>query len=495
MSDLPCAPTEDARDHTVRTKSGFAGDVLKLVSGTTFAQLITILAAPVLTRLYAPEAFGAVALFTSITSIVGVVACLRYELAIMLPERDEEAANLLSVSLGFVFLITLFSIPLIWWNRGPLLRWLNAPYLMTYLWLIPLSLLINGIFLALNYWNSRTRHFGRLSIARVTSALATAPSTIGLGFAGYATAGSMIGATIAGQAVAMSVLGGQIWQNDRNIFLKAIRWESMLRVFKRYKKFPIFGTWAGLLNVISWQLPVLMFGTFFTPEVVGFYSLGFRILQMPMSLIGGAIGQVFHQRAAVAKIHGTLAPLVENLIRRLLIVSIFPMLMLTIVGRDLYIFVFGERWAEAGVYTQILSIWAIVWFISSPLSTLYGVLGKNAQGLVLQLIIFISRFISIGIGSYFGNARLALFLFSISGVFVYGYLIFKISVFAGFDIHRSISRLYRCARISLLFLLLIVLIKLMEIPILTIGVAFICTISYFYVLRHDILSDNQLKLG
>ena len=55
--------------------------------------------APVLTRLYGPEAFGFLALFTSITSIIGVVACMRCELAIMLPKTDEEAANLLGLSL------------------------------------------------------------------------------------------------------------------------------------------------------------------------------------------------------------------------------------------------------------------------------------------------------------------------------------------------------------------------------------------------------------
>ncbi|MDI6867844.1 hypothetical protein [Methanoculleus sp.] len=62
-------------------------------------RLITILAAPVIARLYGPEAFGFLAIFTSITSIIGVVACMRYELAIMLPKTDEEAANLLGLCL------------------------------------------------------------------------------------------------------------------------------------------------------------------------------------------------------------------------------------------------------------------------------------------------------------------------------------------------------------------------------------------------------------
>ena len=92
VKDIPEIPPRIARH-----KTSFAGDVLKLVSGTTLAQAIGILITPILTRLYAPEAFGTLALFTSITSILSVIACMRYELAIMLPESDEEAANLLGV--------------------------------------------------------------------------------------------------------------------------------------------------------------------------------------------------------------------------------------------------------------------------------------------------------------------------------------------------------------------------------------------------------------
>ena len=74
--------------------SSFAIDVLKLVSGTALAQALSLLVAPILSRLYSPNAFGTAALFASLVSIVGVIVCFRYEQAIMLPKRDEEAANL-----------------------------------------------------------------------------------------------------------------------------------------------------------------------------------------------------------------------------------------------------------------------------------------------------------------------------------------------------------------------------------------------------------------
>ena len=68
----------------LKPSSSFATNVLKLVTGSVFSQGLGVLVAPIVARLFAPEAFGVAALFASIAGIVGVVACLRYELAIML---------------------------------------------------------------------------------------------------------------------------------------------------------------------------------------------------------------------------------------------------------------------------------------------------------------------------------------------------------------------------------------------------------------------------
>ena len=76
MTELAKNTSEDLS--TLRKKTSFGSDVLTLVSGTTFAQILTILATPILTRLYGPEDFGLLALFLSITGILGTIVCLRY---------------------------------------------------------------------------------------------------------------------------------------------------------------------------------------------------------------------------------------------------------------------------------------------------------------------------------------------------------------------------------------------------------------------------------
>jgi O-antigen/teichoic acid export membrane protein len=422
-----------------KPSSSFVENVLKLVTGSVFAQGIGVLVAPIVTRLFAPEAFGVAALFASIAGIIGVVACLRYELSIMLPKTDEEAANLLGVSLFFVLIITSISALIIFFADDLIVNLLNSPELKRYLWLVPIVVFVTGIFTALNYWNSRTKHFGRLSIARVISSVVAQTTKLGAGFAGSVSGGVLIGTSILGQIVSTFVLGGQIWRDDRRLFRASIRWKKMIAGLKRYKKFPIFTTWSVLLNTISHQVPVWMLAFFFSPTVVGFYALARTILSMPAGLVGSAVAQVFLQKAAEANNRGDdLSKVVEGVFSRLIALSIFPFLLLVFIGKDFFVIVFGIRWAEAGVYTQILSLSILFSFIASPISTLFSVLEKQGSGLFFNVIFFFTRTIAIIAGGLIGDDRIALGLFAVAGVACYSLLYFWLFACVGLSLKKPL---------------------------------------------------------
>jgi O-antigen/teichoic acid export membrane protein len=150
-----------------------------------------------------------------------------------------------------------------------------------------------------------------------------------------------------------------------------------------------------------------------------------------MSFIGGSISQVFFQRASRAVSEGTLSILVENVFRMLVIIGMFPILILTIVGGDVFTVIFGKAWTEAGVYAQILSLWAFVWFISSPLSTIYLIVEEHHFGFSYNFFNLTTRFLSLTIGGILGSARIALILFSASGIVVYGYMCLKMLYYSG----------------------------------------------------------------
>jgi len=474
-----------------RSRTSFGRDVLKLVSGTALAQVLTILAMPILTRLYAPEPFGTLILFISLTSIISLVSCMGYECAIMLPKTDEQAANVLGVSLGFVAIISALTVPVVWWSRVPLSQWFAAPRLASYLWCMPPTVLIAGMFLALSGWKSRARRFGQLSVARIAQSLATLSTQLGGGCAGIATGGMLIGGQIAGQAAATAVLSRQVWQEDRTLIRRSLRLSAMVSAIRRYRRFPLYSSWSALLNSLSWQTPALLLSAFFSPIVAGYYALGFRVLQMPMSLIGSAVAQVFFQRAAEARSQGTVGHLTETIFRRLVLISLFPMLTLAIVGRDLYIVVFGSRWAEAGHYTQILSVWALFWFISSPLQDLTSALEKQRFTAVWNLGLLITRVLSLVVGGLLGDVYLTLILFSATGILMYGFLVTVQLSWVGIPWHRTLGALFSSSLTALPLLCVVAAVKILASnPLVVLAAAALMSLPYaVHVVRQCVLAE------
>ena len=337
-------------------------------------------------------------------------------------------------------------------------------------------------------WNSRTKLFKRLSLSKVSSSVSTTATQIGLGFAEKTSYVGLIAGSLAGQSVSTLILGAQIWRDDRKLIGKSLSWRKIYEGFKRYSKFPLIDTWSALMNTVSWQLPAFILAAFFEPAIVGFYSLGFRLLQLPMNLIGGSISQVFFQRASRALSEGTLPSLVENVFRILVIIGMFPILILTIVGSDVFTVIFGKAWAEAGVYTQILGLLAFVWFISSPLSTIYLVVEEQHFGFQYNFFNLTTRLVSLTIGGLLGSARMALILFSISGIFVYGYLCLKMIFYSGVKTSRALKIVFSNFILFVPAGSVLVALKINQILLVVCSGLVIC-IYYLYILK----TDSQVK--
>lgn len=482
---------------TSTQRSSFFTGVLKLVSGTTLAQLITILTAPIISRLFAPDAFGVLTVFSSLVTIVSVVICLRYEFAIVLPEDDEDAINLVGVcvlvALGISILVSLFLLVL----GRPFLNFIKAPNLYPFLWLIPIYLLIQGFFQAMNYWNTRIKRFGRLSIARVSASLTTSALPIFLGLIGHATAASLVFSYVVGTFVYAFVLGIQVLKESAALFYRFIQRASMLVNLKRYRKFPLVDSWATFINNLSWQLPSLMLLYFFSESVVGYYSLSNRLILLPLTLLGNSIAQVFYQRSAELRSNPlNLAKSVQQVFHRLTALGLFPALILAIAGPQLFAIVFGANWIEAGRYAQILSPWMFILFISTPLGNLFATLERQELSLIVNSIILVTRFASLAIGGLTHNIYLTLIIWSVTGVLVYGGLAFwllKLTQVPWSAAFRSLLLFLAYATLPALFLLAIIKI-LTPSAFWLIILAIIAAASYYgLVLARDTSLRDYLK--
>lgn len=477
----------------------FTQNVLTLVKGTTIALIVTVLASPIITRLFGPEAFGLVALFTSINGLIGVVACLHYESTIVLPKSDKDAANAFGLCIMVAILVSLAFIPILIVLRQPLTEFLKAPQLGSFFWLFPPTLLICGVLLALNFWNTRTKQFVPLSRARVACSFSTTGTQLGAGFLGFTSGSVLIGAYVFGQFMSTFILGIHVMRNFLSFFRSSITRQGMIDILKRYRDFATYGSIGEYINTLSWQIPVFLLAYFFSTTIVGYYSLGMMIVTYPMALIGGSIGQVFFQKASMAKHDGSLSVICEEVYSLLIKISMFPFLLLSFIGKDLFVLIFGSSWSEAGLYIQILSVWGIFLFISSPISHILFIEGRMRTAFVTSSINLITRFISIYIGGVMGSPVMAIIIFSLSGVIVYGVNGIFFLHLAGVKYQRSLKIIMVNFLIFLPAGLIMILAKILNLGGITmIVIATVMLLAYAgYLIKtdptiRDILRDNKL---
>jgi len=435
---------EDEKVKQRSQKSTFAGDVLKMASAPLCTQILGIILMPIVTRLYAPELYGVFNLFGSIVMPIAVFVSLGYSSSIVLPQRDEVASNMLCISLALTVLMAVLTIPFIWLGSDLFLRWLKAPELGIYLWLIPINVFAHGLYLSLRFWNVRSKRFGRIAISRISNAVVNKGVLIGAGFSGFATPGSLIAGGIAGSMTMSGVLGGRIWRESGDLLKRSIRWHNIVQGIKRYRKFPMYNLWTDFLSRLSASIIMFLFSFYFSKSVIGYYGLGLAVLGIPMTFIGSSIGEVFYQRGARARHKGTNASLVGNLFKQMTWMSMLPFLVLAVLGDSIFAFVFGANWSEAGVYAQILSFKIFVSFLISPILNLTNILEKQEVNLILRIAITITSIVSITVGGLLNNIYVALCLLSLlDGLVLFGFGLYMIRC-VGIPVSRIFSILLKC---------------------------------------------------
>lgn len=410
-------------------KGNFVRNVITLMTGTTLAQSLAVLAVPVLTRLYKPEDFGTLALFMSIVGILSVVASWRYEQAIVLSEKEEDAVNLLALSIMITTGMSLLTLIVVALFRHSVAVLLAAPEIAFWLWLVPISILGFGFFQTFNYWCTRKKKFKYLAAKKITQSTSTIGIQMYAGGFLKAGAGGLIGGKIIGNTIATAILGWKIWLDSKETINKNISGNKIRELAIKYKKFPQYSALYGLLNMTSQQLPAILFTIYFGKVVLGHYFLAYHMFSVPMSLLGQAFSQAFYPKASeYYNTNADIKALVRKTYKVLLKISILPSIFLFVFAPTLFEFAFGENWRIAGEYLRFILPWLTVGFIVSPSTCIFPILNRQDIALYYEIMLFVAMFISILVGGLVLKSVIwAIGLYGSVGFFARLYQIFLIN--------------------------------------------------------------------
>lgn len=391
------------------------------MTGTGLAQAIPIAISPILTRLYTPEDFGVFAMFMAISSIATVLVTGRYELAIILPNSDRDAFHIVTLSVCLSFIVSALLFFLVIMFNSEITSLFGTEEISNWLYWVPLSTLLMGIYTSLNYWSNRKLDYRRLAISRVIQTASSSIPQLAVGFIKSGPAG-LVGGQLTGQLLASSVLAGLIYREDKNQ-IKNIKYKRLFILAKKYLNYPKFMIAGQLMNSLSGSLPLFLLSILFNPAIAGFYSLSQRVLVAPISLIGSAIGDVYRGDASkIYRENGNCLLIYKKTFLRLSLLSLIFILPIFLFGEDLFTFVFGENWREAGKIASILSIMVFFQAVSSPLSLTILFADLHKIDLVWQSFRLVLAGVSLTAGYFFyDDYKIALLWFSL--VFSLLYLI------------------------------------------------------------------------
>ena len=410
-------------------KKEFVKNVFTLITGAALGQIIVYTSILLLTRLFSPELFGVYILFTSSVLVLKPIITLQLELAIILPQKDEDAINTFALTIFATLVLSLLTFIIILIFKRSILSFFEIKKLSFLIYFIPFSTLFLGFITSLNYWNNRNKKFNNIANGTITKSAVMSVGQITTGFSAANYLG-LIPGMLLGQIAQFIFL---LKKSTASIYkLKnEISYSRMLILIKKYKDIPLLNTLITFLNTLSNEIPVLLITKYFGLSTAGIYGLAIKVGRAPSGIVQDSVSQVFFNKATeVYNKKENLQNIVKKTCFNLLKISLLIFIPLFIISYFLD-FIFGSEWTDVGTYLRILIPWLYIMFLSSPITSLIVILNKQKVILFYDICLLTFRFLAFYAGYYFYNDILiSLILFSAVGVFFNIFILiyfFKIS--------------------------------------------------------------------
>lgn len=354
-----------------------------LTSGgvAVITQLLQLLSIPVVTRLYEPSEYGLWALWISLGTLVGSVATLRYEVAIVLPKRDVDALALFCLCLGLTIISAILVTPLAVvflyqehneFATGNRLLWLLSA---------PVLVLSTGFFQSLSYWLVRHQKYKTLGFLSTAQVVLTIAVQISLGIFFDQDASSLLIGTLVGQTTIC--VGWTLIEIYQPLRVSGDRL-NIGSLAKTYSSYPKFMAPLSLISIVRERLVIILISKFGTPQDLGYFTFSNRLVSLPINLVSQAARPVLFRESAHGKIEGFESPILATM--NLLTKLIGPLWAITIFYLpDIFNILFGSKWRDAYPFAIVLSFLCLILPLINWLDRLFDSISKQNLAFRLEI--------------------------------------------------------------------------------------------------------------
>lgn len=365
--------------------SSLARSSALVATGTAAGQAVLLVSSIAVARLFTPAQIGVFVAMSAVATVSALFFTGRYELAIPLPDRHEDAVALGYLGLGLAVTSTLLvgvalvTIPAPWWPAA-----VGNPDLVA--WSVPLLSLGIAVLQIANQTAVRARLYSALATRALAFPVIAGTLQVCAGLVGFGVSGLVI-ALFIGQIAAALVT----WLPSVRSMPLEPSTPARLRIRNvalSYRTFPVFLAPAGALNALATQLPILLMTVFFGTAIGGQFGMATKLLAAPVALVGQTIGYVYSGEIAHRARTGAhqIASLFFKTSASLAAVGGLMVFALFLVGEPIFVALLGDRWRTAGSFAVALSIGVCAQLITTPVSQTLIVAGRQKTQFFLDLL-------------------------------------------------------------------------------------------------------------
>lgn len=372
-------------------------NVAKISSGTMAGQLISFITLPIIARIYGAEVVGNWTLINSVATIVNSFSDLGLTNALMVENDDEAILRLYNVVTTIVMAISTISgfVAFLYYCAVPNDMEINSLFIGILMAILIFTLQQTQICYT---WLNRQGKYGILMKNPIINNTMIGIVAVVFGLFGAKTYGYYI-ASVLGQII--TIIHMKRFLPKKMFTLKI---DDYRIVFKSRLRFIQYQMPTNVIVQFKNQLPVLLIKQFFGAEILGYYSVSVKVLNVPISLLANALGRVFFQTVSDMKRKGEeIGEFTYRNITKAMKVAIIPMIFLVAFGDILVIILFGQEYEMAGNMMQIVSFQNFFTFLMMSSQGITVTLDKQNYAMISCIAQSFGFVVGLGIGAYIFN--------------------------------------------------------------------------------------------
>ncbi|WP_449373489.1 oligosaccharide flippase family protein [Arthrobacter psychrolactophilus] len=148
----------------------------------------------------------------------------------------------------------------------------------------------------------------------------TGLAQLGLALAKIGGVGGLILGTIAGQTAAFLVLRHKA--RDVRVDLEESN-ETVANLLKRYRRMPLLNGPNALVDAVRTNGINIIIGIVYSGALLGQFFMAWKLLQLPLALINGALAQVFFQKLSIME-RGSMYVFAKTSVKQSIIFGVVP---------------------------------------------------------------------------------------------------------------------------------------------------------------------------